>query len=333
MEDRVIRPRTHYFLLAALAAVLLGMGLRSAQAAPADPCASPDEDHAAVMNQVQLAAAIAQHWPGIEVLDQMPKDARDEFMSSLRFGDKGLSGFTFRPLVDYLPRAQACRLMRLFGAQHYIAGLRGWQGVTATGQGSAEKPSAMRARITAALDAWDWQLVEQIRKEPLGAELLGGAQMPRRVIADASLAGKPNAWRFDFLEQTLVQHPIDTGTRLVLVFHPGCGYCQRMAEDMQANSRMSAVLAGCGSWLTFSDGNFDMRAFERWFEKHPAFKPLLVRDWSSLSLEQPTGTPTLYVYANGRRRATIVGWPGAARIDEVLKAVAEYDPAGRCSAH
>ena len=320
------------FLLTALVALLLGMGLRSAHAAPADPCASSDEDRAVVMSQAQLATAIEQHWPGTEVLDQMPKDARASFLSGLRFGDKGLTGFQFPPLIDHLPRVQACRLMSLFGAQRYVAGLRGWQGTTAAGEATGVKPSAMKERISAAREAWDWPLVEQLRKEPLGAELLDGAQMPKRVIADASLKGKPNAWRFDFPNQSLVQQPFDLGMRLVLVFQPGCGFCQRMVQDMQADPRMSAVLERCGSWLTYSDGNFDMRTYERWSEEHPAFTPLLMRDWSSLSLEQPSGTPTLYVYADGQRRATIVGWPGAARIDEVLKAVADNDPTGRCSA-
>jgi len=58
-------------------------------------------------------------------LGKLSLSAKAEFLSSLTFSEKGLTGFNYRVLEDELTASQVHSLLALFGAQHLTARLKG----------------------------------------------------------------------------------------------------------------------------------------------------------------------------------------------------------------
>jgi hypothetical protein len=58
-------------------------------------------------------------------LGKLSASARAEFLSSLTFNEKGLTGFNYRVLEDELTTSQVHSVLALFGAQHLTSRLEG----------------------------------------------------------------------------------------------------------------------------------------------------------------------------------------------------------------
>ena len=69
------------------------------------------------------AAEIVRHYlssthKGESPLDHLSAAARERFLASLRFGDKGLTSYSYVELESELSAGEAYRVLSLFGAQH-----------------------------------------------------------------------------------------------------------------------------------------------------------------------------------------------------------------------
>jgi len=125
-------------LSGALLAALLGMsapaaagagdaGMRPAGEDPLSALAADLEQQrdvrlamAPVRSRAQLAEYIARTPAAASPLARLSPHARDRFVASLVFNDKGLAGFRYADLEDELTASEAYRLLALFGAEDIV---------------------------------------------------------------------------------------------------------------------------------------------------------------------------------------------------------------------
>lgn len=93
--------------------IALALAASGARAAPAPAIDSP----------TALASYLAHTPIERSPLGALPPGARKRFLASLRFGDRGLGGFSLDDLDQTLTHAQAEAVLALFGAKDYAAGI------------------------------------------------------------------------------------------------------------------------------------------------------------------------------------------------------------------
>lgn len=82
-----------------------------------DECELPQQIHtervgAEIRSHNDLSSMSARVDP---LLERLPLDARETFIDSLTFNERGLSGYNYRVLLDYLSETEVNELMTLFG--------------------------------------------------------------------------------------------------------------------------------------------------------------------------------------------------------------------------
>lgn len=85
--------------------------------------ASTPAHDALIRTPADLSRYLSTTAPGASPLDALPPAARKRFLASLRFGSKGLGGFSTSDLDAELNHAQVARLLALFGMQSYAQGI------------------------------------------------------------------------------------------------------------------------------------------------------------------------------------------------------------------
>ncbi len=126
----------------------------SASAKP--PIASADD----------LRAYLATHRGEVTPFDAFGPAARADFIASIQFGSRGVSGFHINPFQDQLTDAQRIAILKLFGQQDEIADLRPEHELSSRDRQKARRIAELEPRPGAALDRIERSYVAFERVQP-----------------------------------------------------------------------------------------------------------------------------------------------------------------------
>lgn len=236
------------------------------------------------------------------------------------------------PCLKAADAATLGRLLDLTGQAHLLTEeVRGAsEAVFAEIQRRGPATSAQwKQRLRGSIVAWDWATVAQLSSQPEVRPIVDKLVLPTAgVIGSAANGTAPLVWAYGG-DRTLRGERFDLahGTKVVVVFSPGCGFCNRAATAL-AQDPMRAYFASCSVWVSPVEGWFDLADYRDWSTKHPEFPARLTRDWRGFGLPTPYSFPRIYVYRDGRQVQALVGWPRTGeRLDDLRPLVGDVDPA------
>ena len=182
-----------------------------------------------------------------------------------------------------------------------------------------------------AMRAWRFDDVAAWQASASGREHLAPLELPR-TWQPLPAGSAPGWWQLRAEDQVMFETATAprAPTELWVVFHPGCGFCRRMLDQVSASAQLSGLMNRCGRWVGLMDGNFRARDFTQWAERTGQAPVQFLRSWAPAGLPPPRATPLMHVMRDGRWVQTISGWPREGREVELLAAVRAVDVEGRC---
>lgn len=150
----------------------------------------------------------------------------------------------------------------------------------------------------------------------------GMGSLPRFAPAPTINPGTPSIWRADAATRALHREPVDlSGTRLVIVAHPNCGFSRRAVQAMSSYPELQR-LAETALWIAPAAGPFAWDRILAWNSAHPEASLSFAwreQDWPMID---DWATPSFYFLRHGKVEERIQGWPEEGRSTELLAAAA-----------
>lgn len=116
---------------------------------------------------------------------------------------------------------------------------------------------------------------------------------------------------------------IERGPAVVIVSHPLCHFSSNAVRAIEADPALAALILDRAIWLAPPDRHIYPTVLADWNRAHPRATVAIAyrRDeWQAIT---SWGTPTFYFLRDGKRVATVSGWPQEGRRAELLRAAKE----------
>lgn len=251
-------------------------------------------------------------------LGYLPPQTRSGFLSSLKFGDNGLAGFSFAPLVEAnLTATQAYEILELFGVSRFARSIRYLRVESPRDRdimgldASFTSPVRRGAEASATNDRY----VEMVlRREFAEARAYAAAHPDDQLVPLPEISGQPPASAAVLRIPTDPRGPLeyerlnlDHGETLVIVATPHCGFCEQAIQVIAANPDLQEALAGA-HWIVPPEDLLAYPDISEWNRRY-AFAQLSVAydagGFSEIELDQ---TPVFYRLRDGKVMDRVVGW-------------------------
>jgi hypothetical protein len=174
-------------------------------------------------------------------------------------------------------------------------------------QGNA-LPSDWRMMIQIAMKAWRFDRIQAYRSYVLANEILAEMSVPALVVPPAD--NKHFFWRLDYSKNELIQsgEQISPDRMVLVVFHPACNPCRRIAIDIFSDPVLERLMDACARWIGTVDASFSTAGYAEWERRYPKASPRFIRDWSSIGAQPTYTTPTVFLVQSGAVTDKMVGW-------------------------
>ncbi len=144
--------------------------------------------------------------------------------------------------------------------------------------------------------------------------------LPQVVDAGAIADGLPAVWTLDPAQpETVTRETADLGTRIVVVSSPGCGFSRAASAEIPRDPVLGPLFRQYAMWLAAPQHLASLAAMQQWNRRHPDAALVIATDPAHWPIALDS-TPTFHFFRDGRRVATVEGWPTAGNREALVDA-------------